>query len=206
MSNEVNPGYYTIFKFNIIATYEANIHAIKPLGLRIERHLEEVGFHPHVIAPYKVMKTPSWKLIVPTVCFDLCKYKKSETDPTLYHMYYSERLDSFTDHIHIHTDGSKDGDKTVATFTCPSFEFSKRIPNKSYICTAKQEAIVFALRYIKSTTKRIKCVIFSDSKSALQALLSKWDYPTVQTIMRVLGFFHTVHKTVIFVGCQVIWE
>ena len=44
--------------------------AIKPLGLRIERHLDEVGFHTHVIAPYTVMKTPPWKLIEPTVCFD----------------------------------------------------------------------------------------------------------------------------------------
>ena len=59
-------------------------------------------------------------------------------------------------------------------------------------------AIVSALRYVKSTTKRNKFVIFGDSKSALQALLSKWDHPTVQTIMRFLVFLHTIHKTVIF--------
>ena len=29
-------------------------------------------------------------------------------------------------------------------------------------------------------------------------MLSKWHYPTVQTIMRFLVFLHTVHKTVIF--------
>ena len=34
----------------------------------------------------------SWKLIVPTVCFDLCKYKKSDIDPTLYRLHYSELL------------------------------------------------------------------------------------------------------------------
>ena len=55
-----------------------------------------------------------------------------------------------------------------------------------------------ALRYIKITTKNNKFVVFGDSKSALQALLSKWDHPTVQTIMRFLVFLHTVHKTVIF--------
>ena len=55
-----------------------------------------------------------------------------------------------------------------------------------------------ALRYIKSTTKNNKFVVFGDSKSALQAQLSKWDHPTVQTIMRFLVFLHTVHKTVIF--------
>ena len=74
------------------------------------------------------MKTPPWKLIVPTVCFDLCKYKKSDTDPALYRLHYSELLESFTDYTHIFTDGSKDGDKTAAAFICQSFEFSKRLP------------------------------------------------------------------------------
>ena len=168
------------------------------MGLRIERHLDGVGFHTHVIAPCTVMKTQPWKLIVPTVCFDLCKYKKSDTDPTLYRLHYSELLESFTDYTHIFTDGSKDGDKTAAAFICQSFEFSNRLPDKASIFTAELETIVSALRYIKITTKNNKFVVFGDSKSALQALLSKWDHPTVQTIMRFLVFLHTVHKTVIF--------
>ena len=75
MSNEVNPAYSAVFQSVIVATYEATEMAIKQLGLRIERHLDELGFHTHVIAPYTVMKTPPWKVIVPTDCFDLCKYK-----------------------------------------------------------------------------------------------------------------------------------
>ena len=51
-------------------------------------------------------------------CFDLCKYKKSENEPSLYHLYYSELLESCTDFIRIFTDGSKDGDKTAAAFVC----------------------------------------------------------------------------------------
>ena len=202
MSNEGNPAYSAVFQSDIVATYEANERVIKPLGLRIERHLDGVGFHTHVIAPYTVMKTPPWKLIVPTVCIDLCKYKKSDTDPTLYRLHYSELLESFTDYTHIFTDGSKDGDKTAAAFICQSFEFSKRLPDKASIFTAELEAIVSALRYIKITTKNNKFVVFGDSKSALQALLSKWDHPTVQTIMRFLVFLHTVHKTVIFLVTQ----
>ena len=83
-------SYSAVFQSDIVANYEAKESAIKPLGLRIERHLDEVGFQTHVIAPYTVMKTPPWKLIVPTVCFDLCKYKNRETDPTLYRLHYSE--------------------------------------------------------------------------------------------------------------------
>ena len=67
MTNEVNPAYSAVFQSDILAPYEATQHNIKSLGLRIERHLDEVGFHPHVIAPYMVMKPPPWKLIVPTV-------------------------------------------------------------------------------------------------------------------------------------------
>ena len=55
-----------------------------------------------------------------------------------------------------------------------------------------------ALRYIKITIKNNKYVVFGDSKYALQALLSKWDHPTVQIIRRILVLLHTVHKTVIF--------
>ena len=43
MSNEVNPAYSPVFRSDIVATYEAKERAIKPLGLRIERHLDEVG-------------------------------------------------------------------------------------------------------------------------------------------------------------------
>ena len=159
MSNEVNPAYSAVFQSDIVATYEAKERAIKPLRLRIERHLDGVGFHTHVIAPYTVMKPPPWKLIVPTVCFDLCKYKKSDTDPTLYRLHYSELLESFTDYTHIFTDGSKDGDKTAAAFICQSFEFSKRLPDKASIFNDELEAIVFVLRYIKITTKNNKFVV-----------------------------------------------
>ena len=150
MSNEVNPAYSAVFQSDM---------AIKPMGLRIERHLDEVGFHTHGIAPYTVMKTPPWKLIVPTVCFDLCKYKKSETVPTLYRLHYSELLESFTDYTHIFTDGSKDGDKSAAAFVSQSFLFSKHLPDKASIFTAELEAIVSALRYVKITAKNNTFVV-----------------------------------------------
>ena len=44
MSNEVNHAYSAVFQSDIVATYEAKERAIKPLGLRIVRHLDEVGF------------------------------------------------------------------------------------------------------------------------------------------------------------------
>ena len=57
-----------------------------------------------------------------------------------------------------------------------------------------------ALRYIKITTKNNKFIGFGDSKSVLQALLSKWDHPTVQAIMRFLVFYILCIKLLFFVG------
>ena len=78
------------------------------------------------------------------------------------------------------------------------------LSNKASICTAELEAIMSALRYIKITAKNNKFVVFSDSKSALQALLSKWDHPTVQTIMRFLFSYILYIKLLFFGGCPVI--
>ena len=92
-------------------------------------------------------------------------------------------------HIFLLLDLKKD--KTAVGFIGQSFEFSKHLPDKASIFTTKLEAIVSALRYIMSTVKKNKFVVFGDSKSALQALLSKWDHHTVQTIMIFFIFFLT---------------
>ena len=69
--------------------------------------------------------------------------------------------------------------------------------------TAELEAIVSALRYIKGNTNGSKFVIFGDFESVQQALLSKWDYPTVQNIIR---FYILYIGQLFFVGCPVIWK
>ena len=63
--------------------------------------MDEVGCHPHAIAQYTNMKTPPWKLIIPIICFELCKYQKGDTDPILYRLYYSHLLDYLIDHTQI---------------------------------------------------------------------------------------------------------
>ena len=102
------------------------------------------------------MKTPPWKLIVPTVCFDSCKYKKSETDTTLYRLYYSELLESFTDYTRNYTDGSKDGYKQLRLLSVNRLSSQNLYLTRRQFFTAELEAIVSALRYIKH------CMLSSD--------------------------------------------
>ena len=41
-------------------------------------------------------------------------------------------------------------------------------------------------------------VNFSDSKSVLQAILSKWEHPTIKIVMEYLHLIHSVDKEVVF--------
>ena len=87
--------------------------------------------------------------------------------------------------------------KTALSFVSPSFTVSKRLLDKASIFTKEIEALASALRYIKVLDSS-KFVIFCDSKSALQALLSNWDHPSVLCILKFLIDLHTRHKTVVF--------
>ena len=64
-----------------------------------------------------------------------------------------------------------------------------------------------ALRYIKCTTKIHKFVIFSDSKSALQALLSKWDHPHSSNSYDIFSVLFILYiRLLFFVDYPVTWE
>lgn len=113
-------------------------------------------------------------------------------------MYHAEIVDKYKDYTHIYTDGSKDGDRAALAFVSPSFTFSKRLPDKASIFTAELEALVAALRYIKMSSISKKFILFVDSKSALQALMSKWDHPSISQIMKFLVDIHSINKNIVF--------
>ena len=73
----------------------------------------------------------------------------SETDPIVFRTHFLALAEHLDDHVHIYTDGSKDGDRTACAVVTPSFEFSKRLPDRSSIFSAELQALVSALRYCK---------------------------------------------------------
>ena len=82
---------------------------------------------------------------IPNTCFDLSQHKKSETDPIVFRTHFLALAEHLDDHVHIYTDGSKDGDRTACAVVTPSFEFSKRLPDRSSIFSAELQALVSAL-------------------------------------------------------------
>ena len=105
------------------------------MGLRIEEHLDSVGFQPHNIATITVSQIPPWNFSLPIVNFELSIHKKSITNPVEFRTYFAELLESYTDFTHIYTDGSKDANKTALAVVYLSFIYSKRLPDNSYTYT-----------------------------------------------------------------------
>ena len=63
MANMENSAYQVVFEPSYIALYEVKEKAIKPLGLRVQGHLDHVGFSPDMIAQVRITRIPTWKFI-----------------------------------------------------------------------------------------------------------------------------------------------
>ena len=89
--------------------------------------------------------------------------------------------------------------KRVAfAFVTPFSTFSKRLLDKASIYPAEMFAISTALKYIKGRKNDNKFVIYSDSKSALQALSNGSQDPFITTTLDILLSIHAESKKVIF--------
>ena len=166
------------------------------MGLRIEEYLDNVGFQPYNTATVRVSQVPPWKFSLPIVNFELSVHKKNITIPVEFRTYFAELLEGFIDYTQIYTDESKDANKTELVVVYPSFIYSKRLPDKSSIFTSELEAFISALRYVEMTNTDNRFVIFSDSKSVLQAILSKWEHAAINVLMEYLHFIHSVVQEV----------
>ena len=94
-------------------------------------------------------------------------------------------------HHHIYTDGFKQGKKVGCAAVFQNQELLKRLPNESSIYSAEAIAINLAMNII-ANHKSSKFIIYSDSKSVLQALQSK--NSSTPLITRLLDKMNTLSK------------
>ena len=101
------------------------------------------------------------------------------------------RFKYFPDPHHIYTDGSKQEMKVGCAGVFQNYELLKCLPNESSICSAEVLAIDLAMDII-ANHKSSKFIIYSDSKSVLQALQSK--NSSTPLITRLLDKMNTLSK------------
>ena len=189
-ANPNNPVYDTIFNPRYVELFGRKPRVIPTFGIRIKESLEELDFDPDIIAKFEFPETPPWTYPTAMVNLTLSYAKKDQTDPSQYISLHNEVKDVFRDYDFIYTDGSVADDKAAAAAVIDNYSSIERLPDKSSIFSAELHALYLALDRVETADDDERnFIIFSDSKSALQAISGQdWTHPLVLYILERLNW------------------
>ena len=189
LTNPTNPNYYLIKTPKYSNLYTNSI--TPPFGIRIKPQLNKLNLNTYTLARSTGPKIAPWTLRPPSVFLGLSAYKKANHHPTHHLNNFKQIKRHFNNYCHIYTDGSKMDIKAAAAAVCPGVTLTSRLPDNASIFSAEAKAILLAMTYIE-TSNRVNHVIFSDSKSVLQAIFEQnWDNPLInQTLTKLNLLMH----------------
>ena len=173
-----------------IIDFERNfpISNTKTFGFKVRETIKKYKVGNFEILKIKPLPIPPWLIPKVDICFKICeKSKNNFTTEELKQSFYEHKHDS---RISMYTDGSKSDNGTgagVVVFRKCTNEYvyepyRLKLNKLASIFSAELVALEAAVNSIKKA-KNTSCTIYSDSKSALQAIL-KYDSknPIVQNI------------------------
>jgi len=190
-----NPTHKAVFVPEAKRIFQNKENAIKSFGLRIGPALKDIGFKNNSIIKAKPPEKPPWTKEPAEVLLTLCKHKKEETCPEIYRSGFLEIREDHPGFQDVYTDGSKMDDKVAAAAVCGQHRETRRLPDGASVYSAELQAIRLALKIVYKKIKR-NSIIFSDSKSSLQALMQSCpDHPyarELQTIIQAVKQEHPI--------------
>ena len=124
---------------------------------------------------------PPWKIDCVTFCIELFQNTKKDFPPHILRGLFQCHAVQHTDSLCIYTDGSKTDRGVGNAFECYNHSHQRHILNMASIYTAELLAIRDATDYAIHTIRTRSVTIFSDSRSAIQAISSPVStHPIVQ--------------------------
>jgi len=188
---ENNPTYQDVFNPKFVSLFERKPNAIPSFGIRIKPLLAEINFDRQAILNKIIPKAPPWSGQCPHIDWSLSKMKKGETSPEIYLSKFKEIMHYHRHYKDIYTDGSKVDETVAAAAISEEFVCSSRLADRSSVFSAEVRAVQLALEIVKQS-EGDSFIIFSDSKSCLQAL-SQTD-PDNPLVASVLKKYHLVTR------------
>ncbi len=193
-----NPTFESVFHPQLINLYEANERNIFPFGLRIKPLLQEIGFELENTIKETISITPPWIHTPPNINFEMSKLKKSDTAEDVYISKFLEIKEKYPNYHHIYTDGSKTDEAVSAAAVTAKRCLSEAHNKDSSIYSAELRALELALTHITNSRHK-NYVVFSDSKSSLQALQNLWsNHPLVRRVLDLHSLLCRLNKNVVF--------
>ena len=180
-----NPAHNVLYCPQNKTFFETKTNPIKPFSLWIENLLTKIQIDKTQILKSTTSKTPSWLLKQPEILLNLIKYHKENTHPTIFHEEFLHLKNNHPNHIHIYTDGSKNGNKVSCAAIQHHTKITKQLPNRTSIYSAKVKAIDLAFNFI-TQTESTKFIIFFNSLWVLTSLNNQnLDNLTMQILNRL---------------------
>ena len=145
----------------------------KSVAYKLRQLCEKKNINIPKITPFYQCRLGPWEIIKPKICIELTIHGKSQTNPIAYQKYFHEH--KHTAEIEIYTDGSK-GELGVGAGVLVKNgedmeENAQKLKDIASVFTAEMLAIEIGLKILRKYNNK-RCVVYSDSLSALQAIRS----------------------------------
>jgi len=168
-STAQNPAYCGVFANQFKLAFDRNPNQIPPLGIRVQPDLHAIGFKQKDTMQSSISATPPWLLDHPHVNFDLHCFLKEDTPPEIYRSRFHELCSQYDGFRRLYTDGSKISDQVALAAFARNCTKTAHLPDKASIFRAELYAISLVMDFIRHS-KDTRFIVFSDSKSSLEAL------------------------------------
>ncbi|XP_023212009.1 uncharacterized protein LOC111614875 [Centruroides sculpturatus] len=161
----------TVLDTQLKRLFEARPSSVPLFAIRMENVSSTIDLDTGNISQLEVCSVSPWSTPVINVDLSLKQFPKESTPDYVYRQHFAEIQHSNRNLIPIYTDGSKSDDYVGSAFVCQDEIVAEQIALNSSIFSAELHAIYLALKHVNRKGHRC-CVIYTDSVSALQALIS----------------------------------
>ncbi len=199
-SHPENPTYKCVFNPQYETLYKPKKNPVFPFGFRIRPILKDIDLQNLDPETEGTPEIPPWTLTLPSVNFEITTTKKSDTAEVLYLSKFNEIKDKHSTYKPIYTDGSKTEAAVAAAAVNGEKTISKAFNKNLSIFSAEIKALEIALNEI-NTSNENRFIIFSDSKSALEAIKNLWTPNPL--VRRLLELHHEISKSKHIIFCWV---
>ncbi|XP_023217612.1 uncharacterized protein LOC111620004 [Centruroides sculpturatus] len=151
--------------------FAARTSCVPTFDIRMENVSSTIDLDTSNISHIEVNSIPPWSTSPIDVDLSLKQFPKETTPDYVYRQHFAEIQHRNRNLIPIYTDGSKSDNYVGLAFVCQDEIVAEHIAPNSSIFSAELQAIYLAIKYINQKGHRC-CVIYTDSVSALQALIS----------------------------------
>lgn len=190
-------------RFRNVATLSAlsvklpRVHATcAPLSSHTQMVWEKCTIKHEDVTPTQSLPTPSWLLLRPVFDIHYGQGRTKTNDLLLLKSLAQEKIANTNHTLQIYTDASRtDDDKVGCAFTIPSLKITKlySLPSTASVFTAEIYAIIMACSFVCDLPQPpFSISLFSDSKSALQAIHSHGRSRSSPFVNECVFLFHQI--------------